>query len=575
MNIHSIQFKGFSCFKDQWSEIPSLKPICIIIGKNNTGKSHYLQMIENLCSNSLFSIRDIDFIAEAILDESSMNQYFNAYRKQYFINKIAVLDSSLNDDNITIKDDQSNTIIDLWPGSQSDHIQYNKCISRMFQSANHTIKNRKFLKLLADRDIQPEETNNDLELLPNGNGATNIIRKYINSTNPDYPRELIRNDMLKSLNFVFGEDGHFEEITIQHIDGNDRLKADDLWEVYLKQKDKGLIALSQSGSSLKTVFLVLLNIIIIPKIQRKKLSEFVFAFEELENNLHPSLLRRLLNYLETHIRNKAPHSAHSHPIFFLTTHSNVALDYFAGRKHAQIVHITHCGKSAKAELVSQSSQQLEVLKDLGSKPSDLLQANGIIWVEGPSDRIYINKWIELWSDGEFEEGRHYQCMFYGGGLIANLDAAYKDEELAEFINLLTINPNVIVVTDSDRKSKNAHFKPRVKRIRDSFKKLNENHAFHWLLEAREIENYLTGDLINHALTKKMNSPKDPKQFESFFPKQSETTNYLESKAKRKSIDKSELAMITTKEMNKTDLTDRFDLDRSMEKIISMIREWNK
>ena len=32
-----------------------------------------------------------------------------------------------------------------------------------------------------------------------------------------------------------------------------------------------------------------------------------------------------------------------------------------------------------------------LVDDLGIKASDILQSNGIIWVEGPSDRIYINK----------------------------------------------------------------------------------------------------------------------------------------------------------------------------------------
>ncbi len=32
-----------------------------------------------------------------------------------------------------------------------------------------------------------------------------------------------------------------------------------------------------------------------------------------------------------------------------------------------------------------------ILSDIGFKASDILQANGVIWVEGPSDRIYINR----------------------------------------------------------------------------------------------------------------------------------------------------------------------------------------
>ena len=62
--------------------------------------------------------------------------------------------------------------------------------------------------------------------------------------------------------------------------------------------------------------------------------------------------------------------------------------------------------------VSDNLQKNNVLNDLGIKASDLLQSNGIIWVEGPSDMIYMNKWIELWSEGKYREGKNYQCIFY-------------------------------------------------------------------------------------------------------------------------------------------------------------------
>ena len=33
----------------------------------------------------------------------------------------------------------------------------------------------------------------------------------------------------------------------------------------------------------------------------------------------------------------------------------------------------------------------EVLSNLGIRASELLQSNGVIWVEGPSDRVYIKR----------------------------------------------------------------------------------------------------------------------------------------------------------------------------------------
>ena len=64
------------------------------------------------------------------------------------------------------------------------------------------------------------------------------------------------------------------------------------------RKRKKLIALSQSGSGLKTILLTLLNLLVVPIIEEKSDRYFTFAFEELENNMHPALLRKLLSYIE-------------------------------------------------------------------------------------------------------------------------------------------------------------------------------------------------------------------------------------------------------------------------------------
>ena len=90
----------------------------------------------------------------------------------------------------------------------------------------------------------------------------------------------------------------------------------------ISEKTKGLISLSRSGSGLKTIILVLLNLLVVPKIKNAGESLFTFAFEELENNLHPALLRRLFQYLENYVVNKKA-------TIFLTTHSSIALDFFA------------------------------------------------------------------------------------------------------------------------------------------------------------------------------------------------------------------------------------------------------
>ena len=209
-----------------------------------------------------------------------------------------------------------------------------------------------------------------------------------------------------------------------------------------------MIPLSKSGSGLKTVFLVLLNLLVVPKVENKEKSQFTFAFEELENNLHPALLRRLFQYLEDYaIDEKAT--------IFLTTHSSIALDLFGVSEHAQIIHVSHDGESAHTTTVPTHSNLIKIVSELGARPSDLLQANGLIWVEGPSDRIYLNRWIELDTDGRLREGRDYQCVFYGGALLAKVQFKSPEAGVSKLANLFQINHNLVVVCDGDREAKTA------------------------------------------------------------------------------------------------------------------------
>jgi len=582
----TTQFKNHPCFSKHWSGLEGSKPITLIIGKNNTGKSHLLELVKALTLTPLGKL-SWDIKAEARLDESSLKQAFPPGRSNssipgnywdhhgvHYIGKIATWTKQASA--ISDIDLEEGELTDMYAAHERAKEFRQQCLDDLFQKSTHLLHGKQFKHLLADRDIQIEKRSDDLALQPNGTGATNIIRKFINSADANFPRELVQINLLKALNKVFGNDGHFLEITVQHHDSKSEDGSSEWWEINLKEEHKGLIPLSKSGSGLKTIFLVLLNLIVIPKIENKKVENYVFAFEELENNLHPSLLRRLLDYIQSYTRQREFGSTSSHPQVFLTTHSNVALDYFAGYTNAQIIHVSHDGKSARTHTVSNSANQLSILRDLGSKPSDLLQANGIIWVEGPSDRIYFNRWIELWSDGEYQEGRHYQCMFYGGGLLSNLQATSEEDATKELINLMKINPNSIVVSDSDKHSSRAWLKPRVKRIENEFADLDQDHNFHWILAAREVENYLTGDLINKVIQRPIANLEAPEQYESFFPKKSTPDeSYMETKLNRKSFDKTDLAIATTPHMTKATLATRFDLDASMTKVISLIKTWNQ
>ena len=71
MNIDLIYFKGYSCFKKEWAGFDTIKPINVIIGRNNSGKSHLLDLVEALCKDELFN-RGWEYRFGGVLDEGSL-----------------------------------------------------------------------------------------------------------------------------------------------------------------------------------------------------------------------------------------------------------------------------------------------------------------------------------------------------------------------------------------------------------------------------------------------------------------------------------------------------------------------
>ncbi len=124
------------------------------------------------------------------------------------------------------------------------------------------------------------------------------------------------------------------------------------------------------------------------------------------------------------------------------------MDFKKIKKHQPFEQ--HFSKIRKIE-----KEYAQILSNLGSKGSDLLQANGIIWVEGPSDIIYIQKWLELYAKEnnliQFFKGIDYEFSMYGGALLTYLFVNEGNGNAKnELVNLLKINTNNFLITDSDR-----------------------------------------------------------------------------------------------------------------------------
>ncbi|MCF6157642.1 MAG: hypothetical protein E3K32_03505 [wastewater metagenome] len=405
----SVRISNYKCFGSNEHGYDSILPVNLIIGRNNTGKSTLLDLIDYVTAP-----KDLGYLGHNgkppqislshILSEDDLRKVFdeNSHGGPIAGNHWKFGHKWIGK-SITWKiRPKGFEFININPPFGNSNFRDYE--SRLAEAMGNPFSYSVFKRLFADRDITPEIDSDELQIQSNGQGVTNAIQNFINRAS--LSSALVEDTFLKDLNFIFEPDGRFTDIVTQKL-------GDGRWEIYLEETEKGRVPLSHTGSGLKTIILVLAFLHLIPFIENRSLSNYLFGFEELENNLHPALQRRLLLYL----RKKA---VNQDCIFFLTTHSNIAIDLFSSDDKAQILHITHNGKYASAKRVTTYVENRGILDDLDVRASDLLQANGIIWLEGPSDRLYFNRWIELWSDGELKEGSHYQCVFYGGRLLVLL-----------------------------------------------------------------------------------------------------------------------------------------------------------
>ena len=201
----------------------------------------------------------------------------------------------------------------------------------------------------------------------------------------------------------------------------------------------------------------------------------ICCIEEPEIHLHPRLQREFIDFVATETTNQ----------YLISTHSPTFINAMNACDDIQVFHLRLENGATIGGPILRDEDSLRALHDLGVRASDILQSNCVLWVEGPSDRVYLKRWLELVSP-DLVEGQDYSIMFYGGRLLSHLYAD-RDKVPDELIHILRINQNAVVMMDSDRKQPRAHLNKTKRRVRDECER---SGGICWVTDGREIENYL-------------------------------------------------------------------------------------
>ena len=543
--VKRITFKGYKVFSDKkHMSMDGISRVNVIIGKNNSGKTSLLDIVEliydiNTKTISKSSVSNIGFTIP--IDKKTVDSIFSGYssiggwNNRSFYETYAEKALSLE-----LEDKEK---LNLSPQNMT------RDISSIMVRGISVIENRRrkyrFRKISAERNIYPE-AENDIFLESTGEGASNLIRKFLNDS--VYDESLIEITLLEALNRIMMPEAEFESIRVQQVTHSGKK----LWEVFLQEKGMPRVPLSKTGSGLKTIVLVLLNLLVVPQIKEYQNSKIVYGFEELENNLHPALQRRLFEFLYQYAIEKQV-------TMYITTHSHIAINVFFDKNEASVYHVVKKDGKAEIKHIDTYIDKTEILNDLDVKASDILQANGIIWVEGPSDRIYIKRWLELFTPNKYEEGKHYQFLYYGGRLLSQ----YSAKEETELINIITTNRNAAIIMDSDKRYKSASISATKKRIIQEFDDLE---MFSWVTKGKEIENYLPKDALERM--KDVTIAAECGQFELY-------PEYVEKYYKNFSQRKVPFANQIKQYITCDNSINILDLKRQVENLYKQVSKWNE
>lgn len=221
----------------------------------------------------------------------------------------------------------------------------------------------------------------------------------------------------------------------------------------------------------------------------------LFFIEEPEMYLHPGILRKFIEVINSDV-------FENHQ-YFITTHSNIVLDTSADTnikmsifKFKKVNNIkNNCGKNFLIEQCNNGDVSL--LNELGVRNSSVFLSNCSIWVEGITDRLYLKHYLKLYckkypDKKVYRENIDYTFIEYGGGNVVHFNFDEKIDD-SNSINAKYINNKIFLIADND------NTKPGTKKAsrKEKYSALLKDNFYE--LPVTEIENLITFETLKQIL----------------------------------------------------------------------------